>query len=317
VGSEWLVKPGDTLYAVGRAFFPGDARQQARLRKDIVRLNPDVFSEGVNNMNVGVKLKLPDYVLPKPVQAPEPVKPPAPVEPVQAPVVQPVVPATPEPLAPAPPKEPVEEKVEPEPPQIQPQPVVEQPAAAARTAETAETTTMATSAETLSREGRILLSLGYSWGGDVVVPVNGRHDITGGSGGHIRFGYERVPSRGSGYRIALGYQIDLVRGNTGDATYTNNYVQLAYQYRTGPVLLGIGASAHSRATSKVKITSTVKTEYDSAVGGLAYIEYVGRDNDSAFGLGYTNLELDEKGSSNVVDASRIELYYSWKFNVLN
>lgn len=75
--TEWEVKSGDTLYAIGRAIYPGDADKQARLRQDIIELNPAVFAEGANNMAVGVVLKLPDYVVPetaapKPVVKPEP-----------------------------------------------------------------------------------------------------------------------------------------------------------------------------------------------------------------------------------------------------
>jgi hypothetical protein len=61
-GNGWKVKPGDTLYAIGRAIFPDDVRKQARLRQDIMKLNPSVFAHGANNMKVGVVLKLPPYV---------------------------------------------------------------------------------------------------------------------------------------------------------------------------------------------------------------------------------------------------------------
>ncbi len=64
-GTEWKVTRGDTLYAIGRAVYPGDAHKQARLRRDIMKLNPSVFANGANNMEIGVVLKLPGYVVPK------------------------------------------------------------------------------------------------------------------------------------------------------------------------------------------------------------------------------------------------------------
>ncbi|MCK4827999.1 hypothetical protein KA005_70370, partial [bacterium] len=33
--TEWKVMRGDTLFAIGRAVYPGDAPKQARLRRDI------------------------------------------------------------------------------------------------------------------------------------------------------------------------------------------------------------------------------------------------------------------------------------------
>ncbi len=48
---------------------PGDARTQARLRRDIMGLNPSVFANGANYMAVGVALKLPDYLVPKSVSS--------------------------------------------------------------------------------------------------------------------------------------------------------------------------------------------------------------------------------------------------------
>jgi len=64
-GTNWTITGGDTLYAIGRAIYPGDVRKQARLRQDIVALNPSVFAGGSNNMKVGSVLKLPGYVTEK------------------------------------------------------------------------------------------------------------------------------------------------------------------------------------------------------------------------------------------------------------
>jgi len=59
--NEWKVRSGDTLYGIARAIYPGNARKQAQLRRDIIKLNPSVFANGANNMRVGVVLELPTY----------------------------------------------------------------------------------------------------------------------------------------------------------------------------------------------------------------------------------------------------------------
>jgi len=61
--NEWKVRSGDTLYAIARAIYPENARKQARLRRDIIKLNPSVFANGANNMKVGVVLKLPPDII--------------------------------------------------------------------------------------------------------------------------------------------------------------------------------------------------------------------------------------------------------------
>ena len=56
-GTEWKVRHSDSLYTIGRAVYPGDARKQAQLKRDIMRLNPSVFGGGVNRISVGIVLK--------------------------------------------------------------------------------------------------------------------------------------------------------------------------------------------------------------------------------------------------------------------
>jgi hypothetical protein len=298
-GTEWKVKHGDTLYAIGRAVYPGDARKQARLRRDITKLNPSVFANGANNMAVGAVLKLPDYVVPK--SAPPKVGElshvpmPVPVEITPKPPPQPAAPATvvepvPETLreAASAPKstvksEPVKQVKK------EPSTVRGQPASAASRA-----------------EGGVLVSLGFSYGGDVLVDTDGLLDISAGSGGHLRLGYEKMPHHGSGYRLALGLQYN----ETKDVSFRDTYLQLAYQYRANPFVYGIGVVSHAGATLEV---FNITTDYDTANGVVVYLENVGSGKVAGWGLSYIALDIEEKGTATSVDASRAEFYYSWRF----
>lgn len=60
-GSHWLVKSGDSVYSIARNVFPGDSKQQARLRRELVSSNPQVFRGNPNAMSVGAKLRLPAF----------------------------------------------------------------------------------------------------------------------------------------------------------------------------------------------------------------------------------------------------------------
>jgi len=261
-GTEWKVKRGDTLYAIGRAVYPGNDNKQARLRQDIIKLNPSVFANGANKMAVGIVLKLPDYVIPKD----------APVE------------ATPKP----PPKlvEPV--------PVVEPAPVVEP-----------ESETPQEIPPTFVRtESNYLVSLGYAYGGDKLVYEDGSYDPAG-AAFHARLGYEQMYQRIGGYRIALGLQY----GFTEDSTLQDVYLQLAYQYRSNPFIFGIGVVVHDGAT--LEDDSTI--EYDASNGVVVYLENVGNSDLAGWGLSYTSLDIEDKDSSESFDASRAELYYSWRF----
>ena len=218
-GTEWKVKRGDTLYAIARAVYPGDASKQARLRQDIIKLNPSVFANGANNMAVGVVLKLPDYVAPK--AAPPKAAPPK--------VVIKPEPATSREVAPVPKKEPEEE------PEGESQ-VKKEPFAFSLFGE----------------DGNFVLSLGYSFGGDKLEYEDGSYDPAG-AGGHLRLGYEPIYQQAGGYRAALGLQY----GRTSDGvTLRDTYLQLAYQYRANPFLYGIGVVFHQGA--KIEDDSTIK-----------------------------------------------------------
>ncbi len=58
----WQVKRGDTLYSIARKLYPNKSKQQARLRKALVRLNGSAFPSGqADSLFVGARLKLPRY----------------------------------------------------------------------------------------------------------------------------------------------------------------------------------------------------------------------------------------------------------------
>ncbi len=271
-GTKWVIKSGDTLYAIGRSVYPGNTQKQARLREDIIKLNPSVFANGANNMDVGAVLKLPDYVVPKAAS-------PKVAEPAQVPI-----PVTPKP-APQP---------------AVPDPVVEPEPEASQESDSAPSRT----------EGGVFVSLGYSYGGDKLVDVDNWPDLTAGSGVNLRLGYEQLPHHGSGYRLALGVQYNGVYASNGDASLRDAYLQLAYQYRADPLLYGIGVAAYAGA--KLDDDGDT-TDYDSAIGAVVYLENVGSGTLAGWGLSFTALNIDEEDSGKSVDASRAEIYYSWRF----
>ncbi len=298
-GSGWVVRKGDTLYAIGRAIYPADLRRQARLRDDIIRLNPFVFAKGANNMVVGIVLRLPDYVGAageKPgevepiVVEPAPAPMPAPVEVTQALAPQPVATvAKPEIKAPV----------------IDP-PVPESSGAIESAAQQPPPRDRRSDRVRDRASGGMFVSLGYSVGGDMLVDIVDGPDIDAGSGIQARLGYERTPQLGGGYRLALGFQYDTAK----DTSYRNTYLSLAYQYRQDPVVYGIGIVAHPGPELEVNGTTT---DFDAAYGVTAYLENVGSGALSGWGLSYSAMDYEEEDSSSSIDASRAEIYYSWRF----
>ncbi len=302
-GTEWKVKRGDTLYAIGRAVYPGDARKQARLRQDINELNPSIFANGANNMAVGVVLKMPYYVVPKSAspKVGEPTH-----EPIPVPVKVTPKPAS-QPAAPAPVVEPKPEA----PAEIASAPKSKAKSAPAGQAKKEPTTVKRQPASAPSHaEGDVLVSLGFSFGGDELIETDGLLDITAGSGIHLRLGYEQMPQHGSGYRIALGLQYSATYEGSEDASFEDAYLQLAYQYRANPFVYGIGVVSHAGAELE---SDDISIEYDAANGAFVYLEHVGSGNLAGWGLSYTSLDIEEKNTGSSVDASRAELYYSWRF----
>jgi hypothetical protein len=293
----WKVTRGDTLFAISRTLYPGDLHKQKQLREDISQLNPAAFANGPGSLAVGVVLKLPDYVVvksktqnsgePANVLKRNQTSPQQPVSP--APLVKP---------KPAPAKVP-ETIQKPAPEPVSPVPVAQ-----------AEPETPDVSRQTAATpshsEGKIILSLGYSFGGDELVSVDGGLDFNAGSGGHLRLGYEQMPQHGGGYRAALGLQYNKVT----DATYRDTYLHLAYQYSAYPIVYGIGIVADTGAKFE---SFGDTTEFDPALGGIVYLEYLGSSNLAGWGLSYTSLDIDEKDSGASMDASRAEVYYNWRF----
>lgn len=68
-----VVRPGDSLYALVRHYFPGHSSAWTLIMHDIVRLNPHAFRNGdPASLRVGETLKLPEISAPEP-RAPMPV----------------------------------------------------------------------------------------------------------------------------------------------------------------------------------------------------------------------------------------------------
>ena len=124
----------------------------------------------------------------------------------------------------------------------------------------------------------------------------------------MRLGYEQMYQQGSGYRVSLGLQYYTLMQER-DVSCRDTYLQLAYQYRANPVIYGIGVVYDTGATLKISTT----TEFDSAIGAVVYLENVGSGQLKGWGFSYTSLGIEEKDSGTSVDASRAELYYSWRF----
>ena len=282
----WKVKRGDTLYAIGRAIFPGDATKQARLREDIVRLNPTVFVAGANKMSVGVDLTLPDYVATESSRV-KVVKRSTTPEPEPKTTTQQPEPEDTQPVAAAEPESQAQAE-----PESQAEPVV-----AERRSRPSDT----------EAEGNYFVSAGYSAGGDTLVEIDGSYDIEAGSGGQFRIGYDRIYPQGHGYRLALGLQFNVVFDDSETTTFRDIYTQLAYQYQADQIAYGIGVVLHSGAT--VDETSTV--DYDAANGLFIFIEDARKNGLGGWGLSLTSLEIENSDDGEEFDASRVELYYSW------
>lgn len=303
--SKWRIRRGDTLYAIARFFFPGDTRKQAQLRRDIIVLNPGTFAGGSNNMAVGTFLTLPAYAKRQKTHS-------AGLEPEPDTLMQSQQPSattrttkqsasTSVPTTQKAPKPSATTTTETQQTSRQSAssstPVIEQTAKSKR--QTRPTPPGAT-------QNQGIFSLGFSLGGDEVIDTDGWADITAGSGGQLRVGYERLPAVGSGYRVALGLQYNPVE----DGMFRDTYLQLAYQFRNGPLVYGIGISSYAGATAE-EFDET--TDYDSATGALVYVENIGPGKWSGIGLSFTQLDIEEKDTGESVDASRAELYYSWRF----
>ena len=291
--TTWVVARGDTLYSISRSIYPQDSRRQAFLRQDIVKLNRPAFASGTDNLAIGTTLVMPAYVN----------------EAAQANVARAAQPTAAAPVAAVPTTAPV---AKPEPVAAPIEPVVAAPSETAKVATAAEPAKSEpvdkrqTTADPVTADTGFLVSLGLAYGGDTLVEVDGGMDIAGGSGINLRLGYQLLPSSGHGYRAALGMQYHPVK----DATLTDSYLQLAYQYRATSLLYGIGAVSHFGATVDDIGTSV---DFDPATGLFVYLENTGGETLDGWGLSLTSLEIEAKDSGEKFDASSVEIYHRWDF----
>ena len=302
--SGWTVQPGETLYSISRAIHPDDRQKQSILRRDIVLLNPTVFNNGNDNLAAGSRLTLPNYVAPN-AQAMAAKKPEPVIEPEVAEPAEPEMEiATPEPATPEPAVEITTVAVSNK-PDAEPTPVLSKP----KEEKTLVVETAAPRGPTEWNDPantNWLVSLGISAGGDELVSVDSGLDITGGSGINLRLGYQHMPRAGSGYRATLGLQYHPV----DEASLTDYYLQLAYQYRADPFVYGVGLVTHAGAEVE---DVDLELNFDPATGAYVYIEGVGDTFLSGWGLSLTSLEIEEEDTGEDVDASNAEIYYSWYF----
>jgi hypothetical protein len=365
-GTEWKVTHGDTLYQIGRTIYPGNASKQSLLRQHIMILNTDIFGKNAD-MEVGVVLTLPQYVVDPQASAPVKKQQPVPTVPLAkpAPVAAPPAatagkqwivkrgdtlygisrslypgdarkqqrlrqdivqlnpsvfasgannlavgvvlqlpdngqPLSTQPKLAEPVRQPASDVVEPA-PELAPEP------ARSAVVTDQESEKKRSAAPRIYRiESGFLASLGLAYGGDELVEIDNGFDIMGGSGINFRLGYQQLRDDGHGYRVALGYQYH----SSEDVSLKSTYLQAAYQYRAKPVVYGIGVVAHSGAQLE---DTDLDVDYDSAIGLLFYAENVGSGLLAGWGLSYTALDFDDKDSSDSVDASHVEVYYSWGF----
>jgi len=292
--NQWQIKRGDTLYSIGRYFFPKSNRQQYKLRKDIVSLNPDVFGRGRGRLEIGMLLVLPDYLVKKESQP----KVTVPVKPtVRSQIVRPVV------KKPRPPIKQIEEKSETRNNQQQPvhKPIEQEKTKTVRRASISD------------YEDFYSVSVGYSVGGDDALIVSGGHDISYGSGAHIRFNYDGLWGNQQGLRIALGMQLDQVTAGNDSGELSQNYLQSLYIYNFSSSLVGIGLAYHDSIVFESDISGVITTfEPDGAAGISVIYEYKRFLGQNIIGVSHTSLETEDS-SGGPIDMSRTELYYRWQF----
>jgi LysM repeat protein len=300
--NEWLVKSGDTLYSIARTFYPKSNRKQYKLRRDIVDINPSVFSGGANKMEVGLFLLLPDYLLEigKPTNGfyATPVE----IEKIQVEAAEKV--NVGEVIS-----KPVQVK-------ITSDENIKLTEAAQQVADKseAEVSDRVTDYQSDFISSQVSLSIGYSLGGDAAVNVQGGSDVTFGSGVHLRVSYDRLRKNKQGYRFSLGYQLDKTTGGGDSAELKQMYLQSMYLYNTPASLLGVGLSYHDNIALTTDISAVVKvSDYEPAIGLVMMYEYKRLLGKHIVGALYTKLESENSVSNVTKDMSRVEVYYRWAF----
>jgi len=288
--NQWKIKRGDTLYSIGRYFFPRSNRQQYKLRNDIVALNPDVFGRGKGRLEIGMLLTIPSYLVKKETQkkAAIAVKPTVSKQTVRPtvskprPAVKQVVTRT-------------EEKT------VQPRPDKQARPEPARRSSVSD------------YDDFYSMSFGYSVGGDDALVASGGHDITFGSGVHIRFNYDGLWDNRQGFRIALGMQQDQVTAGSDSGELSQNYLQSLYIYNLSSSLIGIGLAYHDSIVFESDIASVKTTFEPDGTAGIAVIyEYKRLFGKHILGLSHTSLETEDSSGA-ALDMSRSEIYYRWAF----
>ncbi|MDH5423391.1 MAG: LysM peptidoglycan-binding domain-containing protein [Gammaproteobacteria bacterium] len=293
---QWQIKPGDTLYSIARAYFPASNKKQSILRKDIVRINPQVFSNGANKMEVGVFLRLPEYLI-KPENSASRVSVPAVKQKPQAIISNENTDNH---------IKIIENKIE---------PVTETDKTVSELpVDKKEESNRVINDRADHVTSQISFSVGYSTGGDVAVPTQGGHEITYGSGAHLRFLYDQFWSDKNGYRLALGYQLDRVTAGNDSGQLDQTYLQALYVYNTTASLFAVGASYHDNISRTTDISGTQSVEdYEPAMGLVMMYEIKHLFGDNIVGLAYTQLETEHSISQVKEDMSRTEIYYRWQF----
>ena len=287
--NKWIIKRGDTLYSIARHFFPKSNRKQYHLRKEIINLNPEVFSGGANKMEIGLALIMPDRVVKK-----------AETKVIAVPVIEKVSPIT----------NTIKENqntrlskeiestseiyIEDKPPVQKKRRIM--------------------SSSSSDFDSIVSVSVGYSLGGDTALVSTGGHDISYGSGAHLRFSYDGLWNNKQGYRIALGYQLDQVTAGSDSGQLEQMYLQSTYIYNIDNSVFGIGLSLHDSIAFESDI-SAVKTtaDFDAATGLVVLYEYKRFLGDHILGLSYTALDTKSSLNQAEVDMTRTEVYYRWDF----
>lgn len=302
--NEWQIKSGDTLYSIARVFYPKSNRKQYKLRQEIVRINPAVFSGGANKMEVGLFLLMPNYLVKAKESTTKVAAVPVETKPIRTNVQQTTnIP---------------EERVKPieiqsthldrgiledDNEQLQDNTAIDEPS---------RVTNYQTNNST--HDSLFSMSLGYSVGGDTAVAAQGGNDVTFGSGGHLRMSYDGLWKNKHGYRLSLGYQLDKVTAGNDTGEVEQMYLQTLYLYNTSSYLLGAGISYHENISRTTDISSVViVSDYEPAVGFVMMYEYKRLLGNNIVGIAYTQLETENSVSLVTRDMSRTELYYRWAF----
>lgn len=296
--NEWQIKSGDTLYSIARVFYPKSNRKQYKLRQEIIRINPAVFSGGTNKMEVGLFLLMPEYLVKAKGSNTKLV----------------VVPVETQPITINTPKEtvkPVEIKatransdvLEEDNEGLQDNTVMDEPSRVTNYQNNNNT-----------HDSSFSVSLGYSVGGDVAVAAQGGGDVMFGSGSHLKISYDGLWKNKQGYRLSLGYQLDKVTAGNDSGEVKQLYLQTLYLYNTPSSLFGAGVAYHYDISRTTNISSVIGvSDYEPAIGFVMMYEYKRLLGNNIVGIAYTQLETENSASLVTRDMSRTELYYRWAF----